>query len=368
MSTPETDDPSRELVVRDQADPRRSDPRLRDQRPRPADLPDHVVHLRQHRARRRPVRPGRAGQHLHPDHEPDPGRRRAAHRRARGRRRRAVPVLRAGRGDVRHPEPRRRGRSHRVQPAALRRHLQPVPLHAAQARHRDHLRRRPRRPGLLAGGGAAEHQGVLRRDHLQPADRHPGHPGRLRGRPRQRCAADRRQHHRHAVPDPADRPGRRHRRALGHQVPRRARHGDRRRDRRRRHLRLDAGPVPRLHHPGPQLPRRGVRRARTARVRAQGPRAAAARPRFGGVAVQRLPGGPGPGDAEPADRAARRQRATRRRIPGRPRRRGVGQLRGAAQLAVVRARQRSWRPREPARCWRSSWPAASRPARRSSTR
>ena len=31
-------------------------------------------------------------------------------------------------------------------PSALRRHVQPVPLHAAQAGHRGHLRRRPRRP------------------------------------------------------------------------------------------------------------------------------------------------------------------------------------------------------------------------------
>ena len=30
--------------------------------------------------------------------------------------------------------------------------------------------------------------------------------------------------------------------------------------------------------------------------------------------------------------------------------------------------ERSWRPRAPARCWPSSWPAASRRARRSSTR
>ena len=90
------------------------------------------------------------------------------------------------------------------------------------------------------GRGAAEHQGVLRRDHLQPADRHPGHPGGVGGGTRERRAADRRQHHRHAVPDPADRPGRRHRRAFGDEVPRRPRFGDRRRHRRRRQVRLDA--------------------------------------------------------------------------------------------------------------------------------
>ena len=54
-------------------------------------------------------------------------------------------------------------------------------------------------------------------------------------RPRQRCAADRRQHRRHAVPAQPARSRRRHRRALRDQVPRRPRHGDRRGDRRRRH-------------------------------------------------------------------------------------------------------------------------------------
>ena len=88
---------------------------------------------------------------------------------------------------LRDPQPRRRRRPHRVQPAALRRHLQPVPLHAAQDRHRGQLRRGPRRPRLLARGRAAEHQGVLRRDDLQPAERHPRHPER-RGRRARRTA------------------------------------------------------------------------------------------------------------------------------------------------------------------------------------
>ncbi len=139
-----------------------------------------------------------------------------------------------------------------------------------------------RRPRQLARRDPPEHQGVLRRDHLQPEDRHPRHPGRLRGRPRQRRAADRRQHRRHPVPDPAARARRRHRGALGDEVPGRTRHGDRRRDRRRRQLRLGRQrPFPRLHHPRPQLPRCGVRRSRRAGLRAQGPRAVAARHRFG---------------------------------------------------------------------------------------
>ena len=51
-----------------------------------------------------------------------------------------------------------------------------------KARHRGQLRREPRRPRFVACGGAAEHQGVLRRDDLQPAERHPRHPQRRRGR------------------------------------------------------------------------------------------------------------------------------------------------------------------------------------------
>ena len=53
-----------------------------------------------------------------------------------------------------------------------------------------------------------------------------------------RRAAHRRQHAGHALSVPADRAWRRHRRAFADQVPRRPRQFDRRRDRRRRHLRL----------------------------------------------------------------------------------------------------------------------------------
>jgi O-acetylhomoserine (thiol)-lyase len=43
------------------------------------------------------------------------------------------------------------GEPHRGVAVALRRHLQPVPLHAAEDGHRGDLRRRPRRPRRLAG-------------------------------------------------------------------------------------------------------------------------------------------------------------------------------------------------------------------------
>ena len=106
--------------------------------------------------------------------------------------------------------------------------------------------------------------------------------------------------------------GRRHRRALGHEVPRRSRHGDRRRHRRRRHVRLG----------GQRATSRASRRrtrATTASstpssalgVRPQGARAAAARPRPGDLAVQRVPDRAGPRDAVPAHGAARGERAGR---------------------------------------------------------
>ncbi len=165
---------------------------------------------------------------------------------------------------------------------------------------------------------AAQHQAVLRRSGLQPAPGRAGHRGHLAGGARGRGPADRGQHALHAVPHPADRMGRGHRGALRHQVPRRPRHRDRGRDRGLRQLRLRQGPgaVPRLQHPGPHLqrpglrpgPRQGRRPRRQPLLHPQGARPAAARPRLGGVPVQRLPHRPGPRDPEPARGAARRQR------------------------------------------------------------
>ncbi len=77
--------------------------------------------------------------------------------------------------------------------------------------------------------GPPEHEALLRRDDRQPEDQRPRHPHRRRRRARERRAADRRQHDRDAVPDPSVRARRRHRRALGDEVPRRPRHHHRRR-------------------------------------------------------------------------------------------------------------------------------------------
>ena len=77
--------------------------------------------------------------------------------------------LRAGRRDPRHPEHRRGRRPLRLQRLALRRHLQPVPLHVPEAGHRGQLRRRPRRPRRVARRDPPEHQAAVRRDAGQPA-------------------------------------------------------------------------------------------------------------------------------------------------------------------------------------------------------
>ena len=196
---------------------------------------------------------------------------------------------------------------------------------------RGDLRRRPGRPGRVAGCGAPQHEGVLRRDDRQPQGRGARHRRRGRRGARGGRPARRRQHDRDAVPHPPARARRRRRHPLGDEVPRWPRHVDRRRHRRRRHLRLRPGrrEVPELQHARGELPRAGVRagprRRRHPRsqpgLHPQGPRAAAARPRLGHLAVQRLPHRAGPRDAQPAGGAARRERPHGRRRTSRSTRR-----------------------------------------------
>ena len=306
------------LVLRDQAGPRRPDPRHRHQRPGAADLPDHVVHVQQHRSRRRAVRPGRARQHLHPHHEPD-------HRTSSSS---ASPRSKAVSRRCSWPpgRPPRRSRSSTWPPPATT----SCPARGCTAA--------PTTSSTTRCPSSASRSASSR----TPTTWSPGAPrcGRTPRRSSPRPSPTRRST---SSTSPASPPSRTstgvplivdntiatpyliqpiaHGADIvvhsatkylgGHGV------GDRRRDRRRRQLRLDQRQLPRLHHPGPELPRCGVRRTRPARLRAQGPRAAAARPRLGGVAVQRLPRRPGPGDAEPARRAARGQRAEGRRVPRR---------------------------------------------------
>ena len=328
-------DRTQRLELRDPADPRRRSPRPDHRRPRAADLRDHQLPVPRQPARRGPVRAGRDGQHLHPDHEPDAGRAGAAGGLPRGRRRSARGGQRPGRGDPRHPEHRRGRQPRRRLGLALRRHVQPAAPLAAQARRPGLLRGGPRRPGELAVAGAGEHQGLLRRDDRQPQGRHPGHLRGVGGRAPQRRPADRRQHDRHAVPI---RPIEHGADIVVHSATKYlGGHGtaiaglivD------SRQLRLDQRQVPRLHHPRPDLPRRGLRRPRCAGLRAQGPGAAAARPRAGHLAVQRLARGAGHRDAVAAHRAARGQHPAGRRVARGPRRGRVGALRRPGVLAVA---------------------------------
>ena len=113
--------------------------------------------------------------------------------------------------DAGDPHPGRGGQPPRLVAVALRRYLQPVALHVAEAGHRGHLRRRSPRSRAVEVGDPPEHQGVLRRDAGQPEERRVRHRGGVQGRSRPRHPADDRQHRADAVPDPADRVGRRHR-------------------------------------------------------------------------------------------------------------------------------------------------------------
>ena len=123
-------------------------------------------------------------------------------------------------------------------------------------------------------------------------------------------------------------------------------------------VRLGQREVPRLHHARPDVQRRGLQGPRRAGLRAQGPRAAAARPRAGDLAVQRVPRRPGHRDAVAAHGAARRQRPAGGGVAGGARRGGLGELPGPAVVAAGTRRSRSTRRRAPARCSPSSCTAA----------
>ena len=93
-----------------------------------------------------------ARQHLHADHEPDAGRVRGPHRRARRRRRRARRSASGpGRGDDRAPQPRPRTATTSCRRASLYGGTYNLFHYTLpEARHRGHVRRRPRRPRRVA--------------------------------------------------------------------------------------------------------------------------------------------------------------------------------------------------------------------------
>ena len=278
-------------------------------------------------ARREPLRAGRDRQHLHPHHEPDPGRVRGPHRRARGRHRPPRSACPA-----RSPWPRGQaaetlailnlaeaGEPHRV----VRRRSTAAPTTCfhytlPEARHRGHLRRRPRRPRRVARRRSAR---TPRRSSARrignPQERHVRHRGRRRRSPTT-TASRSSSTTRSPTPylHPPARVGRRHRRALRHQVHRRPRHVDRRRrsSTAARSTSRASGKFPNFTEPDPSYhglaywpalgPGSYIIKARVQLLRDIG---AAISP------VQLVPVPPGPRDAEPAHGAPLRR--TPRRSP-----------------------------------------------------
>ena len=180
------------LVLRNQADSRRIQPRPRHGRDRPAHLPDLLLRLRGHRAGGEPLRAAGARPHLHAPDQPDDRRRRRPHRRPRGWRRRPPRLLRPVRDRPVDPRP-GRGRQQRGRlPLPVRRQRHPAEEHAGTPGHRGALRRRPARPRGLARARRRQDGRLLRRDHPQPAGRHPRHRADREGRPRGRRAPHRR--------------------------------------------------------------------------------------------------------------------------------------------------------------------------------
>ena len=180
----------------------------------------------------------------------------------------AGPRVRAGGRDADDPQPRQRRRRHRLDHQPLRRHLQPVPLHAAQASGIDGpLRRRQRDPEDFARRSTTAPR-RLHRDDRQPAARRPRHRRHRRRRPRQRPPAHHRQHVRPAPVQPIEHGAD----IVVHSATKFiGGHGtvDRRRRRRRRQVRLGRQRrVPGdFTEPDPSLPRRELHRAPSGRSR-----------------------------------------------------------------------------------------------------
>ena len=218
-----------------------------------------VVRVRGHDAGRRPLRARRPRPHLHAHRQPDAGRgrghgsrrSRAAWPRCSSPRAAAANAIAiqnlAEAGDHIVSSPSLYGGTYNLFHYTL-------PKYGIEVSFVEN----PDDPESVARGRPPQHQGVLRRVHLQPQ----AGPARHRGRGAavaheigvplivDNTVAT-------PVPHPAVPVGRRHRHPLGDQVPGRPRHGDRRRDRRRRLVRLRAGPgaLPAVQHPRPELQR-----------------------------------------------------------------------------------------------------------------
>ena len=148
--------------------------------------------------------------------------------------------LRAGRGRHRDADPAGGRRRDRLVAEPLRRHLQPVRYHVPAHGHHDALRRPRTTPTRWRARSA---RGRACSTPRRSATRASTCSTSAAGAPiagGARAAADDRQHLRHSLPVPAARARRAHRDPLRHEVHRRPRHLDRRRDRRRRHVPLGA--------------------------------------------------------------------------------------------------------------------------------
>ena len=210
---------------------------------------------------RRAVQPADVRQRLLADLEPDRGRARGARRGARGRARGARRGARAWpRRSIALLTLLRSRRPHRRRAHALRRHVHAARRHVPAA-SASTPRSSTRRPGELPAGAHARTRGCStpRRSATRSinildieAVADVAHDGR---RP-----AGHRQHVRLAVPVPADRARRRHRRPLGDQVHRRPRHDDGRRDRRVGQVPLGQRQVPGARPSPRRLPRRALPR------------------------------------------------------------------------------------------------------------
>ena len=224
------------------------------------------------------------------------------------------------------------------------------------------------RPGRVARRRPRQHEGVLRRDDRQPGRQRARHRDGRGDRARAPAAADRRQHVRDAVPVPADRVGRRHRRCT------------RRRSSSAATARASAawsstpgtfnwsnGRFPVDRRPVARVSRPAVPRdVRHLRLPDEAARRDAARPRRGDEPVQRVPVPAGARDAVAADGAPRRERARGRGVPRRARARVERHLPGPARAAATARSSTNTCRAAPARSSRSTATAAARPARTSS--
>ena len=202
-----------------------------------ADLSDDGLCLPRRRPRRAPVQPAGGRIHLFAPDQPDRCGSASARRGAGGRRGGGLLFVGARGPDTGAVPADGTGAQHRRLDPALWRHGDPVQPHDPAVRMVGEVRRLRRPRGAARGDRRRHARGLLRIDQQsrRVGHRHPG------GRGHCGCGgdpADRRQHAGHPLSVPPDRDGRDAGRAQPDEIHDRQRHGDRRRGRGQRHLRL----------------------------------------------------------------------------------------------------------------------------------